>query len=255
MLSFVNTAILIPTYNEVGNIGKILKEIAAIAPSARVYVLDDNSPDGTGEIVKQVATTHPSVRLISRRGPRGFARSYIEGLNLVASDETIDAVIMMDADFSHDPKEIPRLIELLERGADIVLGSRYALNQSFPGIPRWRRHLSRFANKYVQALLRLPTSDCTSGFIAMHRRCIARLQPATTHAEGYGFLVELKYRARQGKLKIVEHPVEWPNRHQGKSKMSKKIILESVLLPWRILLGNLASRTKPAKSETQAGAR
>lgn len=236
MLSPVKTAILIPTYNEVGNISKIIKEIAVHAPSALVYVLDDNSPDGTGKVVLQVAAINPQVHLVSRHGPRGFARSYIEGLNLVAADETIDAVIMMDADFSHDPKEIPRLIQLLLSGADVVLGSRYALNQPFPGIPRWRRYLSRFANQYVQALLRLPTSDCTSGFIAMHRRCIARLQPATTHAEGYGFLVELKYRARQAKLKIVEHPVEWPNRHQGKSKMSKKIILESVLLPWRILL-------------------
>lgn len=89
----------------------------------------------------------------------------------------------------------------------------------------------------------------------MHRRTIATLKPATTHAQGYGFLVELKYRARQANLKIVEHPVEWPNRHQGKSKMSKKIILESVLLPWRILFGNMTNQATPAKSETREEAR
>lgn len=228
--------ILIPTYNEVDNIERILTEIATVDPAARVMVLDDNSPDGTGEKVRALIARLPNVTLLERTRDRGFARSYIDGLNRVRREQAVDVVIMMDADFSHDPKEIPHLLAHIEHGADIVLGSRYAREQAFPGIPLWRRLLSRFANKYVQVLLRLPTNDCTSGFIAMRKECIDVLHPETTHAEGYGFLVELKYRSRQAKLKIVEHPVEWPNRHKGKSKMSNKIIIESLFLPWKILL-------------------
>lgn len=236
------TVILIPTYNEAENIAKIIPEIKAVVPAAHIIVLDDNSPDGTADKVRRLAQQFSGVEVVQRLHDRGFARSYLDGLERVTKDGRFDIVVMMDADFSHDPRELPHLIAAVGQGADLALGSRYASERTFTGIPRWRKYLSRFANKYVQLLLNLPVTDCTSGFIAMRRTFIPRLAPEKTRAEGYGFLVELKYRAARCGANISEHAVDWPNRHKGKSKMSKKIIVESFLLPWRLRFGLLPSR-------------
>lgn len=237
------TVILIPTYNEAENIAKIIPEIKAVVPAAHIIVLDDNSPDGTAGIVRRLAQQFSGVEVMQRQHDRGFARSYLDGLQRVVGDTRFDTVVMMDADFSHDPRELPNLIAAVNHGADMALGSRYASERSFAGIPRWRKYLSRFANLYLQLLLSLPVTDGTSGYIALRRQFISRLAPERTRAEGYGFLVELKYRAAGVPgVVIKEHAVDWPNRHQGKSKMSKKIIVESFLLPWRLRFGLLPVR-------------
>lgn len=234
--------ILIPTYNEAENIAKIIPEIKGVLSDAHIIVLDDNSPDGTAAIVRKLAVQYSGVAVVERLHDRGFARSYLDGLQRVVGDTRFDTVVMMDADFSHDPRELPHLIAAVNQGADMALGSRYASARSFAGIPRWRKYLSRFANLYLQLLLSLPVTDGTSGYIALRRQFLPRLAPEQTRAEGYGFLVELKYRAGQCGAVIQEHAVDWPNRHQGKSKMSKKIIVESFLLPWRLRFGLLPAR-------------
>ncbi|MBI3255363.1 MAG: polyprenol monophosphomannose synthase [Candidatus Andersenbacteria bacterium] len=234
MITSATTLILIPTYNEAQNIGLTLSQIMTVDPFFNVLVLDDNSPDGTAAVVRACAELHPSVRVLVRTTNRGFAQSYVDGFRLACSDPRYQAVITMDADFSHEPKELPALVASLNQGADMVVGSRYARRQAFPHITLWRRFMSRFANFYVRAVLGLPMSDCTAGFIAMRIERLKQLSFDNVRTEGYGFLFQLKNRAYRAGWKLAEHAVAWPERHQGSSKMNIKRIFESFLLPWKI---------------------
>lgn len=238
MITPSRTIILIPTYNEVQNIGLTLDRIQAVDPNFHVLVLDDNSPDGTANVVKEFQKEYPNVSVLVRMINRGFAQSYLDGFERVCADTAYDVVITMDADFSHEPKELPALLKLLNDGAEIVIGSRYAMKQSFPHITWWRRIMSRFANGYVRTVLGLPITDCTAGFIAMRTSALRKLNMDGIRTEGYGFLFQLKYRAYKKGLVMAEHPVAWPERHQGSSKMNMKRIFESFLLPWKIKFGS-----------------
>lgn len=238
MITAERTVILIPTYNEVENIGLTLQQIHAVDPTFNIVVLDDNSPDGTAAVVREFAKDHPSVSVIVRTANKGFAQSYLDGFRRVCNAQLYDAVITMDADFSHEPKELPVLVTLLSQGADVVIGSRYARHQSFPHISLWRRVMSTVANSYVRLVLGMPVRDCTSGYIALRTDVLKQLIAREVRTEGYGFLFQLKYRAHRLGFRIVEHPVSWPDRHQGSSKMNIKRILESFLLPWKIKLGS-----------------
>lgn len=237
MYQLKDVMILIPTYNERENIGLTLNRIARASRDVRVTVIDDNSPDSTAQVVRQKAREYPNVELLLRTEDKGFAKAYLAGFREVLQDEPAKVVVMMDADFSHDPEEIPKMLEKLNEGADIVTGSRYAVWQEFKDITLWRRVLSRFANFYVQTVLGLPLTDCTSGFVMMRRGVLRRLPLTDVRTEGYGFLFQLKYRAWKQGMKIIEHPVRWPERHQGKSKMTLKRMLESARLPWLIRFG------------------
>ncbi len=238
MITPERTIILIPTYNEAENIGLTLKQIHAVDSRFNVLVLDDNSPDGTADVVQQFHAEHPSVSVLVRTSNRGFAQSYVDGFERVSAGKIYDAVITMDADFSHEPKELPALLQLLNNGAEVAIGSRYAKRQSFPHISLWRRIMSRFANAYVRTVLGLPITDCTAGFIAMRISALRKLNMKNVRTEGYGFLFQLKYRAYKSGLRLAEHPVAWPERHQGSSKMNLKRIFESFLLPWKIKFGS-----------------
>lgn len=228
------TLLLIPTYNEAGNIGEILDQIFAVDPSYKVLVIDDSSPDGTAAIVEQRQPRYQSLRLLKRTKDRGFANSYLDGLRLALADGSTDVVMMMDADFSHEPAEIPGLLRTLAGDADVVIGSRYARRMRFPEIALWRQLVSSAANRYVQWVLRLPIADCTAGFLAMRTEALRRLNLDTIRTEGYGFLFELKYRFIRAGCHVVEYPVRWPDRHHGASKMSKAIMWEAFKLPWKI---------------------
>jgi dolichol-phosphate mannosyltransferase len=234
MIDPARVIILIPTYNEAENIGLILKAIAAVDRRWHILVLDDDSPDGTASVVASKQADFPTVQLLHRRANPGFAQSYLDGFTRVKNDERYDIVVTMDADFSHDPKEIPAMLDMIEGGADVVIGSRYAKVRSFAHIPVWRRVLSRCANWYVRMALRLPIYDCTSGFIAMRRSVLAEIPLAGIRTEGYGFLFELKYQFGRRDYTMAEHTVEWPIRHLGTSKMNFKRIFESARLPWQI---------------------
>jgi dolichol-phosphate mannosyltransferase len=238
MITPERTIILIPTYNEAQNIALTLQQIQAVDPRFNVLVLDDNSPDGTANVVREFQKTHPAVSVLVRTTNRGFAQSYVDGFERVLQGGIYDAVVTMDADFSHEPKELPHLVALLNSGAEVAIGSRYAKKQQFPHITLWRRIMSRFANFYVRTVLGLPITDCTAGFIAMRVSALQKLSMNNVRTEGYGFLFQLKYRAYKAGLKIAEHAVAWPERHQGSSKMNLKRIFESFLLPWKIKFGS-----------------
>jgi len=229
-----NPIVLIPTYNEADNIQPIIARTLQVMPDISILVIDDNSPDGTANIVKSLQQKHSNVNLLLRTQDRGFAKSYLAGFRQVLDQKQHDVIITMDADFSHDPKEIPLLLKLLDQGADVALGSRHLSNSSFPGISLWRQILSKFAQRYVQIILGLPVRDCTAGYLAIPTQVLSRLDLTQFHSDGYGFLFELKYILTRQGFVLKEHPVAWPQRHQGHSKMTHRIILDSVLLPWKI---------------------
>lgn len=238
MITADRTIILIPTYNEAANIGLTLERVVQVDTRFHVLVLDDNSPDGTADVVREFQKKNPNISVLVRTSNRGFAQSYVDGFKRVSAGNDYDAVITMDADFSHEPKELPALVQLLNDGAEVAIGSRYATRQSFPHISLWRRIMSRFANGYVRTVLGLPITDCTAGFIAMRTSALRQLSMENVRTEGYGFLFQLKYRAYTSGLRLAEHPVAWPERHQGSSKMNLKRIFESFLLPWKIKFGS-----------------
>ncbi len=239
MITPERTIILIPTYNEAENIGLTLQQIQAVDARFHILVLDDNSPDGTAKVVQDFpAVEGSSVSVLVRTSNKGFAQSYVDGFERVSRGNQYDAVITMDADFSHEPKELPHLLALLNAGAEIAIGSRYAKRQQFPHISLWRRIMSKFANFYVRTVLGLPITDCTAGFIAMRTEALKKLSMNNVRTEGYGFLFQLKYRAYKAGLRMAEHAVAWPERHQGSSKMNMKRIFESFLLPWKIKFGS-----------------
>lgn len=234
MSSSERTVILLPTYNEVQNIALILEEIFRVAPTVHVLVIDDNSPDKTAEAVERLQPRFPRLRLLERLRDRGFAKSYRDGFRQVLAEGQHDVLVTMDADFSHEPKELHGLLALLDAGADVAIGSRYAAGDTFPDIALWRQFLSRFANWYIRSILGLGLTDCTSGYLALRASALRRIEFDAIRSEGYGFLFELKYRFFHKGFRVAEHPVRWPNRHHGKSKMSKRIMWESFLLPWKI---------------------
>src|SRR3989338_1173969 len=234
MITADRTIVLIPTYNEVENIGITIDQVFAVDPHLSIMVLDDASPDGTAAAVEAKQKMYPLLRLIRRTKDKGFARSYIDGFMRVRRENMHDLIITMDADFSHEPREIPALISAMNAGADMVVGSRYVAKQRFTGVTLWRRGLSRLANRYVQSILRIPVTDCTSGFIAFRTMLIERLTLDSICTDGYGFLFGLKYQSAHVGARIAEHPVRWPDRHLGASKMTLKRILESTMLPWKI---------------------
>lgn len=227
------TYVLIPTYNERGNIGLTLDRITAVSNDFKILVIDDNSPDGTADVVRKKIRENPNIELLLRTEDKGFAKAYLAGFRKALGDKNCDVVVMMDADFSHDPEEILKMLKKL-KNAGIVTGSRYAVRQTFADITLWRRLLSRFANFYVQKVLGLPLTDCTSGFVMMRREVLEKMSFENVRTEGYGLLFQLKYRAWKSGFNIIEHPVRWPERHQGKSKMTLKRMLESARLPWLI---------------------
>lgn len=226
------TLIVVPTYNERENVPRLLREILEAAPEADVMLLDDDSPDGTAAEAEKLFGADPRLSVLRRKGPRGYGRSLIDGYRK-ALEGGYARLVQLDADFSHDPQTIPALIEASRR-ADVVIGSRYCEGGGIANWPLRRRFLSRFANAYVATITGLRVGDTTSGFRCYTRRALRHLLEGRVVAEGYAFLVEAVYRARRGGLAIAEVPITFTDRRQGKSKISRKVIFESVLMPWRL---------------------
>ena len=228
-----NALVIIPTYNERENIPPLVEALLK-HDGVRVLVVDDQSPDGTGAAADAVAAQHRGrVEVLHRTSLRGFGRSYIDGIKR-AVREPIDLICQMDADFSHDPARLPDLIAAAER-ADIVIGSRYVQGGAIVNWPTRRRLLSRFANVYVRALTGLRARDCTSGYRCWRRDALATLPLDRFVSDGYSFLVEMLFlAARQGR-RIAEVPITYVERREGQSKMSRAVILESAITPWRLV--------------------
>jgi dolichol-phosphate mannosyltransferase len=223
----MRTLVVIPTYQEAANITALLAAIGAAAPDADVLVVDDNSPDGTAALAESAAADAGSVKVLRRPGKAGLGSAYRHGFR-VALDEGYEAIVSMDADFSHDPAVIPRLVAALA-SADAAIGSRYVPGGGTPNWPLHRRLLSKWGNRYTCALLGLHVTDATSGFRAYRATALAAIEPDTTQAEGYAFLTELVRRLTlQGKV-LAEVPITFVDRRYGVSKMSGRIIVESMI--------------------------
>jgi dolichol-phosphate mannosyltransferase len=229
------TLIIIPTYDERENVGELVRQVFAHAPEADVLVLDDDSPDGTADHAEQLFGADPRFKVLRRTGARGYGRSLLDGYRR-ALDAGYARVLQMDADLSHDPASIPSLLAASARGADVVIGSRYCAGGGVANWPLRRRLLSRFANRYVAAITSLRVGDATSGFRCYTQRALRILLEGRTRAEGYAFLVEATFRAHRAGLHIAEVPITFTDRREGQSKISRKVILESVLMPWRLRL-------------------
>jgi dolichol-phosphate mannosyltransferase len=228
------TLIIIPTYDERENVPGLVARLFEVVPEADVMLIDDDSPDGTADLAEELFGKDPRFRLLRRKGPRGYGRSLIDGYRK-ALEGGYARVVQMDADFSHDPASVPSLIAA-SRGADVVIGSRYCEGGGVANWPLRRRLLSRFANRYVAAITGLRVCDATSGFRCYTQRALRRLLEGRIRAEGYAFLVEATFRARRAGLDIAEVPITFTDRREGKSKISRKVIFESVLMPWRLRL-------------------
>jgi dolichol-phosphate mannosyltransferase len=224
--------VIVPTYNERQNLAALVAALLRL-DGPEILIVDDGSPDGTGvEADRLAAGSGGRVRVIHRQGPRGLGRSYIDAM-AAALRLGATHVCQMDADFSHDPADIPRLLEA-SRNADLVIGSRYVPGGTLRNWPAHRMMLSAFANWYVRAITRLPVHDCTSGFRCWTRGLLERLPLQRIVSDGYAFQVELAWEAHMAGGRIAEIPITFVERRQGASKLSGAIIAESVVLPWRL---------------------
>jgi dolichol-phosphate mannosyltransferase len=221
--------VIIPTYNEAENIERILRRIADSLPSAGVLVVDDGSPDGTGDLVKSVAAELPDVHLLTRAAKSGLGSAYRAGFEW-GLQRDYDALIEMDADFSHDPAALPALLAPLEEGFDLSIGSRYIKGGAIPNWARHRHMLSEGGNRYASVVLGLGVADSTAGFRAYSAAIMRQLDLHLIRAEGYGFQIEMTYRAKQHGAKIVEVPITFVDRAAGVSKMSSRIVVEALAL-------------------------
>jgi dolichol-phosphate mannosyltransferase len=232
-IALANTYIVIPTFNERSNISKLVETILSLYPEIHILVVDDHSPDGTSDAVRGLQVRHSKVMLLERMQDHGFGPSYRDGFRLALAESDCDAIITMDADFSHDPAQVGPMVEKLA-GCDVVVGSRYAPGG---GVANWRlrrRVLSRGANFYVRAVLGLPVHDATAGFLCLRPAAIRKLPLHEAKSNGYAFLVEMKYLLQKAGCRMMEHPILFDERREGESKMSMGKIWESVWLPWRI---------------------
>jgi dolichol-phosphate mannosyltransferase len=207
----------------------VLPELASAAPEHHVLVVDDSSPDGTGEIADRLASEFPQVEVLHRRAKEGLGRAYLAGF-AYALDAGADFVLEMDSDFSHDPKDLPRLLEAA-KDADLVLGSRYVEGGAVTDWGLTRRIVSRGGSAYARHVLGIPVRDLTGGFKCFRRKVLETIDLGSIHTGGYGFQIELTYRAIQAGFRVVEVPIVFRDRQAGVSKMSARIAVEAV---WKV---------------------
>jgi len=239
----VRCVIVLPTYNEAENIVGFLSAVRNAVPDAHVLVVDDNSPDGTGVLADETAADLGNVKVLHRPGKHGLGAAYRHGFS-VAFDETFEVIVTMDSDFSHDPSVIPEMLRLIDGGADAVVGSRYVPGGGTQNWPVHRRLLSRWGNRYTGFVLRMKIRDCTSGFRAYRVSALRAIDPGSTTAEGYAFLTELVRKLVANGATVVETPIMFRDRERGTSKMSGRIIAESMLLVTRWGVRDRLSRSR-----------
>jgi dolichol-phosphate mannosyltransferase len=231
----MNVLVVVPTYNERDNLPLLVRGVLA-HPDCRLLVVDDGSPDGTGQLADELAAANPGrIEVMHRTGPRGLGRSYIDGLRHALAADGVDLICQMDADLSHDPAYLPALIAAAAT-SDLAIGSRYLNGISVVNWPLHRIMLSAFANRYIRLVTRLSASDCTSGFRCWRREALATLPLEAMVSDGYAFLVEMLFEAAARGYRIGEVPIIFVERRQGQSKLSTGVLLESLVMPWRLKL-------------------
>lgn len=227
--------VVVPTYNEAENVRRLLPEIRASVNDVDVLVVDDSSPDGTGDIVKELAEGNPWISLLSRKGKEGLGKAYVAGFKECLS-RNYDVIIQMDCDFSHQPKYLPVFLEALN-DADLVLGSRYLKGGGTENWGLHRQFLSRGGNLYARTILGLPYSDLTGGFKCWSREVLSAIDLDTVSAAGYAFQMEMTFRAHRKGFRVKEVPIVFPDRTAGESKLAGDIFWESLKMPWRLRYG------------------
>lgn len=223
--------LILPTYNEAENIGPIVRAAREqLRDGDHILIVDDNSPDGTGAIADQLATELPGVEVLHRPGKQGLGRAYLAGFDHALA-RGAGLVLEMDSDFSHNPADLPRLIEKAETDADLVLGSRYIPGGSVTDWGLLRRLISRGGSWYARVVLGVKVRDLTGGFKCFRRSVLEALDLNAVHADGYGFQIELTYRTIQAGFRVAEIPIVFRDRRVGESKMDARIALEAV---WKV---------------------
>ena len=229
----MRSVLIVPTYNEAANIERFLTKVRTHAPNTEILVVDDNSPDQTAKIAETVAAKLGSIEIINRSGQRGYAAASREAM-LVAIKSGYDVIATMDADFSHDPKVLTKLIPLVNSDTALVIGSRYVPGGGVTNWPLFRRVLSKWGNLYTAFCLRLKIKDCTSGFRAYSATSLKQIDLVNLTADGYAFLSEMAFVISRKKLgAIVESPIVYLDRAFGDSKMNTRIMRESMVLVTR----------------------
>lgn len=234
--------VIIPTYNEKENVENIISTVLALQEDYHILIVDDSSPDGTAEIVKKMQHLHPNhLHLSNRKIKDGLGKAYLHGFAW-ALQNNYDYIFEMDADFSHNPKDLNQLFEAC-KNADMSIGSRYSKGVNVVNWPMGRVLLSYFASKYVRAILGMPIHDTTAGFVCFSRKVLEAIDLKNIKLKGYGFQIEMKFRAFKKGFKIVEVPIIFTNRELGESKMNGGIIHEAVFgvlnLKWKSIIGKL----------------
>jgi dolichol-phosphate mannosyltransferase len=226
----VQATVCLPTYNERENVERMVRALGELG--VRVLVIDDNSPDGTGEIADRLAASHDFVSVLHRGRKEGLGPAYLAGFSRALADGA-ELILEMDCDFSHDPRDVPRLIEAAEAGADLVLGSRYVPGGSIPNWGFVRRFISRGGCIYAQLWLQTGVRDLTGGFKCYRRRVLESIDRDAIHSKGYAFQIETTYRTLRKRFRVLEVPITFVDREEGGSKMSRAIVLEAI---WKVPL-------------------
>ena len=228
----MKTLIIIPTYNEIDNIEKLLEQVLAKSETIEVLVIDDNSPDGTALRVKFMQRSEPRIHLLERPGKMGLGSAYVTGFKY-ALERDYDYIIEMDADFSHNPEDIPLLLNAAKK-YDLVIGSRYCEGVNIIHWPIKRLLISYFASKYVRTITRMPVKDPTSGFKCFQRKVLENIDLDKILSDGYAFQIEMNFRAWVKGFHIKEIPIVFTERKNGVSKMSRRIVWEAAWMVWRL---------------------
>lgn len=237
----MNAMVVIPTYNERDNIGKLVNKILGLNLDIQILIVDDGSPDGTGDLADRLTEkTDGKIQVIHRKGKLGLGSAYREGF-MYALDAGADLILQMDADFSHNPERLPDFIDKAKE-ADVIIGSRYLNGISVVNWPIRRLILSYSANVYARLVTGLKITDCTGGFKCFNRKALEAIDIENMKSDGYSFQIEMNFRCAEKGFKIKEIPIIFIDRHAGSSKMSKRIVREAIIMVWRLRIGSICKK-------------
>ena len=232
--------VIIPTYNELTNIENMLKSILALPGELSILVVDDNSPDGTGEYVKERSQSDSRIHVIQREGKLGLGTAYVAGFKYLLSHD-FEIAVQIDADFSHDPKVIPEFLDVINE-YDLVIGSRYIQGVNVINWPMKRLLLSYFDNIYTKVITGMPIQDATGGFKCFRREVLESINLDNIHSNGYSFQIEMNFKTFKKGFKCKEIPIIFMDRVEGVSKMSKKIVREAITMVWKLRFKSIFGR-------------
>ena len=232
--------VIIPTYNERNNVEQILEAVMGVDERIEVLIVDDNSPDGTGELADKIAASNPRVHVMHRKGKLGLGSAYRDGFRY-ALEYDYELIFEMDADFSHDPRYLPDFLEAI-RDNDLVLGSRYVSGVNVVNWPMRRLMLSYGASYYTRAITGMPIKDPTGGFKCFRRRVLESLDLNRIQSDGYSFQIEVSFKVWRKKFRIKEIPIIFVDRHSGTSKMNRRIVFEAVWMVWWLKIQSILGR-------------